>query len=179
MLHSPNAEFVRGPPGPSSPFSRCPNEECPKFLSGRERERKKLQGRFKKLTVAVASLAEREDDRGKENLDFFYLAESRATPKSLLSIQLAMIFIFGRKRGWGCFLTKIFLPFDENIIYQPNDENIVLASNFFCSHSQMTKMQDSKKIHHTLPNAENHTLFLKSTLLRGRLSGVIEAKKCS
>ncbi len=99
MLHSPNAEFVRGPPGPPSPFSRCPNEECPKFLS---RERKKVTRAFKKkLTVAVASLAEREDDRGKENLDFFYLAESRATPKSLLSIQLAMIFIFGRKRGGG------------------------------------------------------------------------------
>ena len=71
-----------------------------------------------------------------------------------------------KKTRLGCFLTKLFLPFDKNIIYQPKDENIVLASKIFCPHSQMTKRQDSKKIHHTLPNAENAEIHLLKKYLK-------------
>ena len=44
--------------------------------------------------------------------------------------------------GWGCFLTKIFLPFDENYFYLPNDEIFLLASRIYPFVSQMTKILD-------------------------------------
>ncbi len=95
-----------------------------------------------------------------------YLCSRLRFPLSHILIQIIPQSTKNRKKRWGCFLTKLFLPFDKNIIYQPNDENIVPASKIFCSHSQMTKRQDSKKIHHTLPNAENAEIHLLKKCLK-------------
>ncbi len=39
-----------------------------------------------------------------------------------MSLENISLFYMG-KRGWGCFLTKIFLLSDENIFTLPFDEN--------------------------------------------------------
>ena len=50
--------------------------------------------------------------------------------------------IYSAGEWWGCFLTKIFLPFDENNIYLPNDEFVLLAWKIYPFLSLMTKILD-------------------------------------
>ena len=57
-------------------------------------------------------------------------------------------------KWWGCLLTKIFLPFDELFISQPNDEFFFSVTKISLFVSQLTKTEDSKKSVLTLPNAE-------------------------